>query len=117
MRSCIGEQRDKMARERQHSAAGRDRKSQGVFRDPSRWTEKRQRKAANDSSRKEKRLRKSRIHSGQQEHGKERRVLGGDNLRTELRQVIGTLQIEDFKMGEHPEENRRRQEDRPEENW
>ena len=68
-----------------------------------------------DSSRKDKRLLKGRIHSGQQELCKEQRVLGDEDLRTELRQVIGTLQIEDFKMGEHPEEYRRRQEDRPEE--
>ena len=56
------------------------------------------------------------IHSWQQEPGKERGVLGEEDLRTELRQVTGTLQIKDHKMEDLPEENRRRLEELPEEN-
>ena len=113
LRSGIGELQDKRARERQESAASRDRDSQRVFRDPARWMENRQRKAALDSSRKERRLLKGRILGGQKELGKERRVLGEEDLRTELRQVIRTLQITDHKMEDLPEENRGRMEELP----
>ena len=91
LRRGIVEQQDKMARERQDSAAL-------------------------DSSRKERRLLKGRIYRGQQERGKKRKVLGDKDLRTELRQVIGTLQIEDLKGGEHPDENMRQTEELSEEN-
>ena len=48
----------------------------------------------------ERRLLQGRIHGWQQELGKGRGVLGDEELRTELCQVIGTLQIEDLKLEE-----------------
>ena len=89
-----------------------DRELQGVFLDPSLLTENLKWKANRDSSTRERRLLQGRIHSWQQELGMERGVLGDEGLRTELRQVIGTLQIEDHKMEEIPLENRRLLEER-----
>ena len=64
------------ARERQDSDASLDRELQGVFLENPLLTENLQWTADLHSSTREKRLRQGRIHSWQQERGKEREVLG-----------------------------------------
>ena len=129
LRSCLVEQQGKLARERslalqlesnrhartrkrRDSAVSLDRESQGVFLDPSLPTENRPLKADLDSSRREKRLLLGRTHSWQQECGNEWRVLGDEDLRAELHQSIGNLQIKDDKDAEEANVDRRKREKR-----
>ena len=65
-----------------------------------------------DSSTRERRLLQGRVHSWQQELDKVREAMGDKDRRTEGRQVIGNLQIEDHKREEIPKENRHRLEER-----
>ena len=69
-------------------------------------------KAHPDSSTRERRLLQGRVHSWQQELDKEREARGDEDRRTEGRQAIGNLQIEDPKREEIPKENRHWQEER-----
>ena len=100
------------ARERQDSATRLGRELQGVIRTPPCLKKNLQGKANPDSSIRETRLLQGSVHSWQQELDKEREAMGDKDRRTEGRQVIGNLQIEDQKREEIPKENRYRQEER-----
>merc|ERR1719278_1752734 len=101
-------------RHRQESLGSReseDRELRDVFSDTSLMTENLKLKADLDSSMRERRQLASRIHSWQEELGKEA-VLDDEGLRAELRQAIKALQVKEHKMEELVEENLRLLEER-----
>merc|ERR1719150_1858096 len=101
-------------RHRQESLGSReseDRELRDVFSDTTLMTENLKLKADLDSSMRERRQLASRIHSWQEELGKEA-VLDDEGLRAELRQAIKALQVKEHKMEELVEENLRLLEER-----
>merc|ERR1711962_1987744 len=101
-------------RHRQESLGSReseDRELRDVFSDTSLMTENLKLKADLDSSMRERRQLASRIHSWQEELGKEA-VLDDEGLRAELRQAIKALQVKEHKMEDLVEENLRLLEER-----
>merc|ERR1712200_334019 len=98
-------------RESLGSRESEDRELRDVFSDTSLMTENLKLKADLDSSMRERRQLASRIHSWQEELGKEA-VLDDEGLRAELRQAIKALQVKEHKMEELVEENLRLLEER-----
>lgn len=106
--------RKEKGRQRQESLGSRDsedRELRDVFSDANLMTENFKLKADLDSSMRERRQLASRIHTWQEELGKEA-VLDDDGLRAELRQAIKALQMKEHKMEELVEENVRLLEER-----
>ena len=116
-RNCLGEQQGKPARER---SLGRKlefdlQPREAALRQLPAGARERQDSAASLGRLKKNLQGKAdpdRIHSGQQELNKEREARGDEDRRTEGRQAIGNLQIEDPKREEIPKESRHRQEER-----
>merc|ERR1712192_31771 len=82
-----------------------------MFSDPNLMTENLKLKADLDSSMRERRQLASRIHTWQEELGKEA-VLDDEGLRAELRQAIKALQVKEHKQEQLVEENLRLLEER-----
>merc|ERR1719219_2139942 len=101
-------------RQRQESFGSReseDSELRDVFSDANLMTENLKLKADLDSSMRERRQLASRIHTWQEELGKEA-VLDDEGLRAELRQAIKALQVKEHKMEELTSENLRLLEER-----
>jgi len=107
--------RKEKGRQRQESLSSsresEDRELRDVFSDANLMTENLKLKADLDSSMRERRQLASRIHTWQEELGKEA-VLDDEGLRAELRQAIKALQMKEHKMEELVEENVRLLEER-----